>query len=219
MLCFVSALILAGCQHAADQTTIGSQDNEKQNRYIFFLHNRFLEENDLQAAHPEYGKVNYNEIIQSFKDDGFIVISEKRNPSTDVKLYARKVVSQMDSLGKIGIKPSQITVIGTSKGGYIAQYVSTFFANPEANYVFIGCFQDSDIVNMPDINFCGNILTIYEKTDRLGVSAIKRKETSKLKVNQFKEIELDTKLKHGFLYRALPQWINPSKRWARQDFR
>lgn len=186
--------------------------------YIFFLHNKFLEENDLNTEHPEYGRAEYNEIIKSFKDDNFIVFSELRTPETDFNKFVRKTVKQINSLIKKGVKPNKITVIGTSKGGYIAQYVSTYLANPNVNFVFIGCFTDADIKQIPDLNYCGNILTIYEKSDVYGVSAIKRKETSKLKINHFKEIELNTNLKHGFLYKALNDWIVPCKKWANGNY-
>ena len=125
--------------------------------YIFFLHNKFAEENDLNVAHPQYGKVAYIKIIETFQKEGNIVLSEKRKPNTDVKKYAKKVVHQIDSLLSLGIEANRISVIGTSKGGYIAQYVSTYARNPDINYVFIGCFQNDDIENYPDIQFCGNI--------------------------------------------------------------
>ena len=48
--------------------------------------------------------------------------------------------------------------------------------------------------------------------------AIKRKETSKLKINHFKEIELNTGLKHGFLYIASDEWIKPCKMWAKRNY-
>jgi hypothetical protein len=190
----------------------------KDQRYIFFLHNKFIEENDLNIAHPEYGKAEYNEILASFRKDNFIVFSEKRKKNTNAADYAEKIVKQIKSLLKKGISPNKITVIGTSKGGYIAQFVSTYLANPDVNFVFIGCFRDVDIEEIPNINFCGNILTIYEKSDIYGVSAVKRKETSKLKVNYFKEIELNTNLKHGFLYKALDEWIVPCKKWANGNY-
>lgn len=190
----------------------------KDQRYVFFLHNKFIEENDLNTAHPEYGKAEYNEILASFRKDNFIVFSEKRKKNTNAADYAKKIVKQIKSLLKKGISPSKITVIGTSKGGYIAQFVSTYLANPDVNFVFIGCFRDVDIEEIPNINFCGNILTIYEKSDIYGVSAVKRKETSKLKVNHFKEIELNTNLKHGFLYKALDEWIVPCKKWANGNY-
>lgn len=187
--------------------------------YVFFLHNRFLEENELETKHPEYGKVEYNQILNEFRKANCIVISEKRPADTDVKRYAWKVISQIDSLLEKGVKPKQITVIGTSKGGYIAQYVSTYLKNPNVNFIFIGSFRLSDMEEFPDIQFCGNILTIYEKSDDLGVSAEQRKLTSRHNVKVFKEIELDTKLKHGFLYKALPQWIQPCIQWINHDYK
>ncbi len=190
----------------------------KDQRYIFFLHNKFIEENDLNTAQPEYGKAEYNEILASFRKDNFIVFSEKRKKNTNAADYAEKIVKQIKNLLKKGVSPNKITVIGTSKGGYIAQFVSTYLANPDVNFVFIGCFRDVDIEEIPDINFCGNILTIYEKSDIYGVSAVRRKETSKLKVNHFKEIELNTNLKHGFLYKALDEWIVPCKKWANGNY-
>jgi len=195
-----------------------SQAKNENQRYIFFFHNKFVQENPLKAAHPEYGKAEYNEILESFRKDNFIVFSEKRKKNTNSAEYAEKIVKQVKALIKKGVPPNHITVIGTSQGGYIAQYVSTYLANPNVNFVFIGCFRDSDIQEIPDINFCGNILTIYEKSDIYGVSAVKRKETSKLQVNHFKEIELNTNLKHGFLFKALDEWIVPSKKWANGNY-
>lgn len=207
-------LVFIGCQSRKHP-----QNLETENDYIFFIHNKFLEENSDRTFSDKYNvTVDYNGILQSFKKDGFIVLSEKRIKNTDTKKFAKKIVSQIDSLIKTGVKPNHITIVGTSKGGYIAQYVSTFAKNPNLNFVFIGSFQESDIENYPEINFCGNILTIYEKSDFFGVTAIKRKETSKLKINQFKEIELNTGLKHGFLYIASDEWIKPCKMWAKRKY-
>jgi hypothetical protein len=206
-------IMFFGCTGFSQEKAIASDQ-----RYIFFFHNGFIEQNDLSVAHPEYGKAEYNEILDSYRKDNFIVFSEIRKKDTDVHKYAKKVVKQIKGLLKKGVSPGKITVIGTSKGGYIAQYVSTYLANPDVNFVFIGCFRDVDIEEWPDINFCGNILTIYEQSDVLGVSAIRRKETSKLKVNHFKEIELYTNLKHGFLYKASDGWIVPSKKWANGNY-
>jgi beta-lactamase class A len=207
-------LVFMGCHSSK---AIQNSDTDK--NYLFFIHNQFLEENLDGTFSDKYNvNVDYEGILQSFKKEGFIVLSEKRTKNTDTKKYAKKIVSQIDSLIKTGVQPNHITIVGTSKGGYIAQYVSTMIENPDLNFVFIGCYQESDIENYPEINFCGNILTIYEKTDAFGVSAIKRKETSKLKINQFKEIELNTGLKHGFLYVASEEWIKPCKMWANRNY-
>ena len=196
-----------------------TQNLETEKDYIFFIHNKFLEENPDGTFSKEYNvKAEYNKILKSFSKDGFVVLSEKRKPNTNTIEYAKKIVLLIDSLMQKGVKPNNITVIGTSKGGYIAQFVSTFAKNPNLNFVFIGSFQNTDIAEIPAINFCGNILTIYEKSDVFGVTAVKRKQTSKLKINQFKEIELNTGLKHGFLYIASDEWLKPSKMWARRNY-
>jgi len=201
------------------QTGVSQEDKlNKNQRYIFFLHNAFIEENPLNVEHPEYGRAEYNEILESFRKDNFVVFSEIRSKNTSGAKYAKKIEKQVKTLLKKGVSPNDITVVGTSRGGYIAQYVSTYLSNPDVNFVFIGCFRDSDMEQIPDINFCGNILTIYEKSDIYGVSAVKRKENSKCKINHFKEIELNTGKKHGFLYKADDNWLAPSKKWANGNY-
>lgn len=196
-----------------------TQNLNKENNYVFFLHNKFLEENPDGAFSTEYGvKAEYNRVLESFRKDGFVVFSEKRKPKTNGIEYAKKVTKQIDSLISKGVKPNHITVVGTSKGGYIAQYISTIAKNQDLNFVFIGSYQDIDIEETPEIEFCGNILTIYEKSDVFGVSALKRKQLSKLPIPHFKEIELNTGLKHGFLYIASDEWIKPCKMWAKRNY-
>lgn len=211
-------LIISACLLSCN-SNLKKENKQPEKDYIFFLHNKFLEDNASGALEQKYNtKAEYNEIIESFRKDGFVVISEKREPKTNGIAYVQKVVKQIDSLIAIGVNPRHITVVGTSKGGYIAQFISTYAENPGLNFVFIGSYQESDLKALPAINFCGNILTIYEKSDTFGVSAIKRKELSKLPVGHFREIEVNTGLKHGFLYLALDEWIQPSKMWARRNY-
>ena len=191
---------------------------EENDRFIFFLHNRFLETHELNEFHPEYGRTEYKEIISEFQKSGFKVISEKRNENVNAREYAIGIVNQIDSLLKKGIAPRKITIVGTSKGGYIAQYVSTLAENPDLNFVFIASFRNNDIETIPDINYCGKILTIYEKSDPFGVSAIERKRNSSCEIKEFKEIEINTGLGHGFLFKPLKEWIQPTIKWANGNF-
>ncbi|CAM4339753.1 hypothetical protein [Gillisia limnaea] len=199
-------------------STLFACENKNEDRFIFFLHNRFLEEHDLNELHPEFGRTEYLEIINEFEKSGFEVISEKRNRNVNAREYAGGIVTQIDSLIKNGTEPKNITVVGTSKGGYIAQYVSTLASNPNLNFVFIASFRNEDISNMPEINYCGNILTIYEKSDPFGVSAKARMENSSCDIKHFKEIELDTGMRHGFLFKPLKEWIEPTIKWANGNF-
>ena len=172
----------------------------------------------MNELHSEFGRTEYLEIINEFKKRGFNVISEKRNGNVNARAYAIGIVAKIDSLIKTGTNPKKITVVGASKGGYIAQYVSTLANNPNLNYVFIASFRNSDIQNIPEINYCGNILTIYEKSDPFGVSALKRKKTSSCKIEYFKEIELNTGMGHGFLFKPLKEWIEPTIKWANGNY-
>lgn len=210
-----SLLILLGISFAI---TASALENEGEERFIFFLHNQFLEDNNFDVRHPEFGRVQYKEVLAAYEEAGFTVISEKRKGNVFPKTYAVIVRDQIDSLKSTGVTADRITVIGTSKGGYIAQYVSTFTNDPALNFVFIGCYQQDDIQFLPEINFCGNILNIYEKSDPLGSSALKRKEASTCDIKNFKEIELDTGMRHGFLFKPLKEWIGPSISWANGDY-
>lgn len=183
-------------------------------RYIFFLHNRYLEDHQLYELHPQYGRTEYKEIITEFEKSGFKVVSEIRSGNVNARNYASTVVNQIDSLIAIGVNSDKITIIGTSKGGYIAQYVSTLANNPDLNFVFIASFRNEDLQNIPEINFCGNILNIYEKSDSFGVSAIERKNNSTCNITNYKDLELNTGLGHGFLFQPLKVWIQPSIDWA-----
>lgn len=185
--------------------------------YVFFLHNKFIEENYLNDSHPEYGKAEYFQIVSAFKRRGLTVISEIRPRNTDAHDYAAKVVGQIDSLLQTGAKASHITVIGTSKGGYIAQFTSSLLKNPDVNYVFIGSCDEEDVTKIPEINFSGNILSIYEKSDGPHSCQNMKMKSSNV-VGRFEEIELNTGLKHGFLFKAMPEWIDPSAKWAKGNY-
>lgn len=199
-------------------STLFACGTENDDRYIFFLHSRFLEEHDLRELHPEFGRAEYNEILTALKKGGFQVISEKRNGHVNASEYAVGIVHQIDSLIKNGVEAKMITVVGTSKGGYIAQYVSTLANNPNLNFVFIASFMNDDIENIPEINYCGNILTIYERSDPFGVSALERKKSSTCEIKHFKEIELNTGMGHGFLFKPLEEWIEPTIKWANGNY-
>lgn len=192
--------------------------SEKTDSYLFFLHNRFIETHDLNESHPDYGLCEYEEITTAFKQSGLKVISEKRNGNVNARSYAAKVITQIDSLMDIGVQPKNITIAGTSKGGYIAQYVSTLASNPALNFVFIASHQNSDMQTLPDIQYCGNILCIFEKSDSFGVSAIERIDDSAYEIKNFMEIELNTGLGHGFIFKPLKDWMDPTIRWAKGHY-
>lgn len=189
-------------------------------RYVFYLHGRIVEEMGPNAVETNqgFGAYEYYKILDAFKKEEFTVISECRPKGTDVQAYARKVLRQVDSLLKKGIKPEEITIIGASKGAVIAQYASTFIRNPKVNYVFMGGCGDGIEESNPGINYCGNVLSIYEASDNIGNSCDKMHKKSTASIPHYKEIKLNTGLRHGFLYRPLPEWVKPAVKWGRGQY-
>ncbi len=187
-------------------------------QYLFYLHGAIVEDQGADAVSPQFGKYEYNNILNAFRKEKFKVISEVRAKDTDPETYAHKVVKQIDSLLKTGAKPNNITVVGASKGCLIAMYVSSFLKNKDVNFVFLaGCFGNISTMS-PDINFCGNILSIHEKSDGIGRSCAELKKRSSQAIPHYKEIELNTGLKHGFIYKPLQEWVAPAIKWARNDY-
>ncbi|WP_172279335.1 alpha/beta hydrolase [Chryseobacterium sp. LAM-KRS1] len=191
----------------------------QQKQYIFFLHNKFLEGHSLTEKHPQYGIAEYTPILNKLKSKNTVVISEKRADQTDPEVYARKVIAQIDSLQGKGVSSRNISIVGTSQGGYIAQYVSYYAKNPDLKFVIIGSsFKDDSLNKISGFKLYGKILSITEKSDEghVPLSSEKRYQNSKLAA--FKEIELNTGMKHGFLFKALDIWLNPTKEWIYKNF-
>jgi hypothetical protein len=185
--------------------------------YIFYLHGKIVEDQGAKAVSPDLGPYEYDNILNAFRKEKFIVFSEVRKPNTDVKEYARRVAGQVDSLLKKGAKPADITVVGASKGAVIAMYVSTFLNNKDVNFVFMSACNDYNF-EATDINFSGNILSIYEKSDGIGKSCEQFRQRSKASVHHYKEVALNTGLKHGYFYQPRPEWMNPVVQWANRRY-
>ncbi|PBQ34699.1 alpha/beta hydrolase [Sphingobacteriaceae bacterium] len=180
--------------------------------YIFYLHGKIVENQGPEAVDKVngYGEYRYYDILDSLKKNSTRVISEVRAKDTDLRVYAQKIKREIDSLIKMGIPPSKITVIGASKGALIAMYVSAFVKNKAVNYVFMAACYNNETET--DLYFYGNILSIYEKSDLAGSCQAYRTKSSG--ITHYKEIQINTGLKHGFLYRPISEWINPARNWA-----
>ncbi|WBS74107.1 alpha/beta hydrolase [Elizabethkingia meningoseptica] len=193
--------------------SVSAQDYSPKN-YVFFLHNKFLEDHDINDIHPKYGSAAYEAILQKLQNENTILISEKRLPNTDLKNYTKKVLFKIDSLHNTGVPYDHIAVVGTSKGGYIAQYVSNYAKNSKLKFVFIGASFKNDSMNQDrEFQLYGNILSIIERTDTGAVALSKQQRYKNSNLKSFKEINVDTGLEHGFLFKALDEWIEPIIHW------
>jgi hypothetical protein len=182
-------------------------------RYLFYLHGYIVEAGNTRPVSPKFGVYEYEQILDTFNKSGLLVISEARRKSSDVEPYAAKVAEQVRQLLKAGVPAKHITIVGASQGSWIAMLSSTYLKNRDLNFVFIAaCAADPGFLNL--VNLHGNVLSIYEKTDLAqSCQSFKADGTG---INAWKEIEVNTGLKHGFLFRPLKEWTEPTIAWAKR---
>lgn len=178
--------------------------------YLFYLHGRIVER-DRRPESPEFGFYEYDQILETFRARGFVVISEQRPKGTEIEKYAEKIAGQITNLIKAGVPERQITIVGASQGSWIAMLASTSLKNRKLKFVFIaGCSADEEFLKLVDWH--GNVLSIYERTD--GARTCEKYRADATGVGQYEEVALNTGLRHGFIYRPVKEWIEPTVAWA-----
>ena len=182
-------------------------------RYLFYLHGYIVEAGNTRPTSPKFGVYEYEQILETFNRSGLVVISEARKKDPEIEPYATKVAEQVRQLIKAGVPAEHITVVGASQGSWIAMLASTSLKKRNLNFVFIAaCSADEGFLRM--VNLHGNVLSIYEKSD-LAQSCRKYREDA-TGIRDWKEVEVNTGLKHGFLFRPMKEWTEPAIAWARR---
>lgn len=181
---------------------------------IIYLHGYIIEIKGTQPVHERYGLYDFNGIVEALEANGATVISDVRSGETDVDAYAREVVGKIEELIDSGVAPEGITVVGFSKGGVIAIYVSNLLGRSDVNFAFLAACS-AWISSYPDLTVSGNVLSIYERSDTLAGSCrklAKRGDT----VTAFQEVRLNTKKEHGAFYLPRAQWLEPLLEWIEE---
>jgi hypothetical protein len=181
--------------------------------YLFYLHGRIVQEEGRRAVSPRFGRYAYDDILGRLAAEGFVVIGEVRRRDTEAPAYAARVAGQIERLLAAGVPARRITVVGASMGGFIALLVSSRLAVPDLGYVILGGCGDGTI----DLGgvLHGDLLSIFETSDELAGSCGPTFARAAA-AGRRDEVRLDTGLRHGFLYRPLPAWMEPAIRWARE---
>lgn len=148
------------------QISCKSQLNETDDlKRIFYLHGRIIEEQGKNAYSEEFGSYEMDSIISALKVENSEVYAEIRSENVEPREYAIMISKQIDSLINLGIKPTNITVIGASKGAIIASNISDINSNP-INYIFLaGNNEYQERSN--NWKFHGQVLCIYEASDSI----------------------------------------------------
>ncbi|MCA1603254.1 MAG: nuclear transport factor 2 family protein [Acidobacteria bacterium] len=187
------------------------QKVDAKTRYLFYISGYIVHAGDLRPTSPKFGVYEYEQILETFRRSGFVVISEARKQSVEIEPYAKKVAEQARQLLNAGVPPQNITIVGASQGSWIAMLASTYLKNRNLNFVAIGsCAADDGLLQLVDLH--GNILFISERTDL--PARCQRFRTDATGLSDYKEVETNTGQKHGFLYRPMKEWVEPTIEWA-----
>lgn len=181
-------------------------------RYVIYLHGKIVEAAGRRPTDPAFGVYEYDAILDSLRHSGFVVLSDQRPSGTDSDSFATHVARQVDSLLRLGVAPQAITVIGFSKGGWIAILSSSRLHNPAISFVFMGACGPWAF-HRPDLHVSGRLLSLYETSDSLGVSCaplFARRSPG----TQAREIALTLGLGHGTFFQPRSAWLAPAVAWA-----
>ena len=186
-------------------------DVQNKKKFVYYLHGRIIEIQGKDAISEEYGKYEFDSIVMALQAKDRIVIAEVRTKNVDYLEYANKISSEIDSLVQIGVKPTNITVVGASKGAFIASNISDVNPNP-INYVFLAGNNEYQEKNN-NWKFRGQVLCLFDSSDTIAGSNYDYWKHKENYTTKFEQIELKTHLGHGFLYKPLKEWIEPTQKW------
>ena len=179
-------------------------------RYLIYLHGRILETQGRHATSPDFGRYEYDAILEALAGKGLVVISELRGRDTG-RAYANRVAAQVRRLRARGVPASHITVAGFSKGGFLTLVTAAELADPAVSFVIMaGCGPSSD-EGIPAGTLKGRMLSLYDASDEMAGSCQRLFAPGMTT----KEVRLTTGLRHGLFFRPRPEWIDLVADWTR----
>lgn len=213
-------LVCSAAHHSMAIQTKGNikQDIQIQQKYLFYFHGKIIEDQGLVAKSSVYGQYQYQDILDRLAGFGFNVMSEVRPKNADAQIYAKKAVQQINTLLKSGVPPKNITIVGASKGAYIAALISYKAQNPNLKFVFLaGCHAGTvrQILHQ-GIRLYGHVLALRDVADTRLAGSCARVFAASPSIGQHQEQVLHLVSGHGIIFRPLDEWVFPTIKWANE---
>ena len=215
------AFFVSGCSSSRSPLTtdgvltgddIAARDSfDRNSRFIIYLHGKIIEDEGVNAEHPEHGRYEYFEALSFLAKSGGQIISEVRPSGADVFEYAEEVTGWIIHLLDAGVSPQNISIVGFSKGAGIAILASDMLKNPDINLVLIGICGD-ETNTMTNVSLSGRVLSLFETSDEFGGSCQDLAARSP-GISDFKEISFSTGEGHGAFYQAESFWLDAVLEW------
>jgi dienelactone hydrolase len=192
---------------------------EGQPRHLIYLHGYIVQaQQDARPKHPRFGYYELRQIEDALRERGFVVHAEIRPRSASVADSADRVVQQVRHLLDSGVPAHHVSVVGASMGGTIALLASARLQEPEVRFCVLGTCLDESVRRLranAGRGPIGHVLSIREASDEVvGECPTWSAADESYPGLIAREIMVETGLSHGFLYRPLPEWVEPVVDWA-----
>jgi hypothetical protein len=209
----------AGLSAALILSSLAASASEPATRHLIYLHGRIVQEQQsARPKHPEFGYYELDQIVETFEKRGFTVTDGIRPKAATLDESAAKVVDQVRTLLASGVPASRIAVVGGSMGAAIALRASLRLQNPAVSFSVLGaCMSQSvpQLLSEYGQKPAGRILAIREKSDKTSEPCPPWSDDARSRATlTVRELVLETGLRHGFLYRPLPEWVEPVVEWS-----
>ena len=195
----------------------GAQPSEPP-RHLIYLHGRIVQETqDPRPRHGKWGHYELAQIAATFRERGFLVSAEIRPKAATLAESADAVAAQVRRLLDSGVPIERIAVVGGSMGAAIAIRAAARLQNRDLRFAMVGaCLSGT----LPDLEAeggarpIGRLLVFRDLSDETSRGCVAWQDTSRSDAPlRAREVVLDTGLDHGFLYRPLPEWVDPLVEW------
>jgi hypothetical protein len=180
-------------------------------RYLIYLHGRIVELQGRAAASPEFGSYEYDAILQALAAGGQNVVSELRGPSTGFE-YATRVAAQVRKLMGAGVPPDHVSVLGFSKGGYLARAAAAELGDSNVRFVVLaGCPKQASELEPWVARMKGRMLSVYDAPDTIAGSC--QTAFQRAPGVAGRELVLTLGKGHGAFYAPRKEWLGPVLEW------
>jgi 2-iminobutanoate/2-iminopropanoate deaminase len=188
-------------------------------RHLIYLHGRIVQQQQSdRPRHPEFGVYDLEGILAALRGKGFEVSGEIRPREASVSDSADRVVAQIRKLIASGVPADHVAVVGASMGASIALLASARLQNPDVRFGVLGACLSESVAGLAageGKGPIGRVLAIREASDEATASCAPWDgEPRSGPPLAAREIVLRTGLDHGFLYRPIPEWVDPVAEWA-----
>lgn len=213
----ISLLLLSSPSHAQTIYEKVPDEPDRSAKYIIYIHGSGIDTGN------EWETDNFHWVVKALADRGFTVIGEKRirgmvsRIPEDLEAYAQKMTKSIEKLIAAGIPPTNITVVGYSRGGVISIITSGLVARSDISFVLnAGCLSDTGrakqyapmFVQKYASKMNGRFLSIIDSEDP-DASSCSRYFDKAAQPIEHKEIVLKTGKKHETFGKPADEWIQP----------